>query len=194
MKANKRLVSLIAVILTVALMFSLCSLSVFAETEPAGTEPSAATAGDVAEPEAGGEEAEPEDEVAEPEDEKAEDPSAEDDKETPTTGNTTGSTDTTGTTGEKEEEEKDNTATIVSLCILGVIVVAVAVFCIVKREKVGKFFRGLKSESKKVVWLPWNQVRKNTVVVIIVVVAVAIIIGGLDMAFTRGIGALSTLF
>ena len=60
-------------------------------------------------------------------------------------------------------------------------------------EKVGKFFRGLKSESKKVVWMPWNQVRKNTIVVIVVVVVVAIIIGGLDIAFSTGIGALGSL-
>ena len=90
--------------------------------------------------------------------------------------------------------KQDLTGTIISLSILGVIVVAIALFCIIKREKVGKFFRSLKSETKKVVWLPWNQVRKNSIVVIIVVVLVAVVIGVLDFAFSQGIITLGTLF
>ena len=167
MKANKNIVSLITLILTVALMFSLCSLSVFAETEAAGTEADPAATEEVAGTEA---------------DTKAEDTAAA----------TQGSSSTT--TGTEKEEENDIVGTIVSLSILGVIVIVVALFCIIKREKVGKFLRGLKSESKKVVWLPWNQVRKSTIVVIIIVVIVAIVIGVFDAAFASGIGALSNLF
>ena len=159
MKANKNIVSLITLILTVALMFSLCSLNVFAETEAAGTD---------AEP------AVTEESVVETEEESAEETKAS----------------TTGT----EEEDDDLLGTIISLAILGVIVIVVAIFCIIKREKVGKFLRSLKSEAKKVVWLPWNQVRKSTIVVIIVVVIIAIVIGALDAAFSAGIGALSGLF
>ena len=135
MKANKRVISLITLMLTVALMFSLCTLGVFAE----------------------------------------------------------GETTTAGTTG-TDAAAKDLTGTIISLSILGVIVIAIALFCIIKREKVGKFFRSLKSETKKVVWLPWNQVRKNSIVVIIVVVLVAVVIGVLDFAFSQGIITLGTLF
>ena len=164
MKANKNVVSLITLILTVALMFSLCSLSVFAETEAEGTESAPAATEEVAE--------------------SASETAAE------TAAATQGSSTTTGT----EEEEHDIVGTIVSLCILGVIVIVVALFCIIKREKVGKFLRSLKSESKKVVWLPWNQVRKSTIVVIIVVVIVAVVIGVLDVAFASGIDALSNLF
>ena len=135
MKANKRRISLITLMLTVALMFSLCTLGVFAE----------------------------------------------------------GETTTAGTTG-TDAAAKDLTGMIISLSILGVIVIAVTLFCIIKREKVGKFFRSLKSETKKVVWLPWNQVRKNSIVVIIVVVLVAVVIGVLDFAFSQGIITLGTLF
>ena len=163
MTANRKIVSLITLILTVALMFSLCSLSVFAETEADTADTSAAT-----------------EEVLETEAETT----------AGTTAETQGSSSTT-TTG---KEENDIVGTIVSLSILGVIIIVVALFCIIKREKVGKFLRSLKSESKKVVWLPWNQVRKNTIVVIIVVVIVAIVIGVLDAAFSSGIGALSGLF
>ena len=166
MKANNKIVSLITLILTVALMFSLCSLSVFAE-EPAEAESTPAAT---------------EEAVVETE--------AETEAETAAATQESSSTTTTGT----EEEENDIVGTIVSLCILGVIVIVVAVFCIIKREKVGKFLRSLKSESKKVVWLPWNQVRKSTIVVIIVVVIVAVVIGVLDVAFASGIDALSNLF
>ena len=163
MKANKKIVSLITLILTVALMFSLCSLSVFAETEAGASEAETVT-----------------ETVSETEEE--------------TVGETAAATQGSSSTTTGTEEENDIVGTIVSLSILGVIVIVVALFCIIKREKVGKFFRSLKSESKKVVWLPWNQVRKSTIVVIIVVVIVAIVIGVLDAAFASGIGALSNLF
>ncbi len=98
----------------------------------------------------------------------------------------------TETTG--EEEEGFGTSDIVSLIILGVVVIAIAVYCIVKREKVGKFFRSLKSEFKKIVWSPRDQVRKNTIVVVVAVVALAIIIALADLVFMKGITALSVLF
>ena len=166
MKANTKRVSLLAVILTVALMFSLFSISVFAETDAPAASSADATG-----------------------------------TEAPATGTeTAGSTSTSApsssasaTTTANGEEGKDIVSTIVSLSILGVILVVVALFCIIKREKVGKFFRSLKSETKKVVWMPWDQVRKNTVVVIIVVVAVAILIGVLDFAFSKGIIALGAM-
>ena len=155
MKANKITVSLFALMLTVALMFSLCTVSVFADTPASegGTEASTPAESTPAE-------------------------------STPAASTTTGT----------EEEGKDIVGTIVSLSILGVILVVVALYCIIKREKVGKFFRSLKSEVKKVVWLPWDQVRKNTIVVIIVVVLVAVVIGVLDYAFSQGIINLGKLF
>ena len=95
-----------------------------------------------------------------------------------------------------EEETKDEgftTSDLVLLIIFIVVVIAVVIFCIIKREKVGKFFRGLKSEFKKIVWSPWNQVRKNTIVVIVVVVALAAVIGLLDFLFGQGITELKNL-
>lgn len=156
MKANKIMVSLFAVMLTVALMFSLCTVSVFAESSTEAPASSSAPAA----------------------------------SESGTAASTPAASTTTGT----EEEGKDIVGTIVSLSILGVILVVVALYCIIKREKVGKFFRSLKSEVKKVVWLPWDQVRKNTIVVIIVVIAVSVVIGVLDFAFSQGIINLGKLF
>ena len=97
----------------------------------------------------------------------------------------------TETTG---EDEGFGTSDIVSLIILGIVVIAIAVYCIVKREKVGKYFRSIKSEFKKIVWSPRDQVRKNTIVVIVVVVALAVVIALADLVFMKGITALSVLF
>ena len=94
---------------------------------------------------------------------------------------------------EETEDEGFTTSDLVLLIIFVVVVIAVAIICIIKREKVGKFFRGLKSEFKKIVWSPWNQVRKNTIVVIVMVIALAAVIGLLDFLFGQGITELKNL-
>ena len=60
-------------------------------------------------------------------------------------------------------------------------------------DRVKKFWRDYKSEFKKIVWSPWNQVRKNTIVVIVVVIVLALIIGLLDFLFGHGITELKNL-
>ena len=140
MKANKILFSVLAMMLTLALMFSVFSVPAFAHEE---TSSAAATTGD----------------------------------------------------GHNHEEEESNLVeTIVSLCIIGAIVVIIAVYCIIKREKVGKFVRSIKSEMKKIVWFSWKDTRKNSLVVIVAVVLIALCIGILDLAFHNGIDTLYRLF
>ena len=170
MKANKTRISLITLILTVALMFSLFSIGVFAESASATSTSAPAESTAAASTSA-----------------PASSSSA------ASSGTSTSAGTASGTAG-ANAEGKDLTGTIISLSILGVIVVVIAIICIIKREKVGKFFRSLKSETKKVVWLPWNQVRKNSIVVIIIVVIVSVVIGLLDFAFSQGIINLGTLF
>ena len=53
-----------------------------------------------------------------------------------------------------------------------------------------KWFRGMKSELKKVVWPSWSQVLNNTLVVIVVSVIFAIVIGLIDYLAYKGIVAL----
>ncbi len=60
-------------------------------------------------------------------------------------------------------------------------------------EKIGHFFRSYKSEVKKIVWCPWKQVRKNSLVVLAVVIACAIVICALDIAFSKALLGLGTL-
>ncbi len=93
------------------------------------------------------------------------------------------------------EEEKGMTlGDIISLAVLGVVILLVVIYCLTHKEKVAKLFRGLKSELKKIVWTPWNQVRKNTFVVLVIIVAAVIVIGVLDFLFSRGILALGKIF
>ncbi len=60
-------------------------------------------------------------------------------------------------------------------------------------ERIGHFFRSYVSEIKKIVWCPWKQVRKNSLVVLAVVIACAIVICALDIAFSRAILGLGKL-
>ena len=60
-------------------------------------------------------------------------------------------------------------------------------------ERIATAFRSYKSEVKKIVWCPWNQVRKNTLVVVVVIVASAAVVGVLDYVFTQGLIALGAL-
>lgn len=59
--------------------------------------------------------------------------------------------------------------------------------------RIASFFRSYRSEVKKIVWCPWKQVRKNSLVVIVVVVVCATVVCLLDLAFSRGILTLGTL-
>ena len=151
MKANKILVSLLTLVLTVALMFSLFSVSVFAEDASSST--------------------------------------------TGSSSSTTTDDDHAGHDHGDEEKKEDNTVeTIISLSIVGVVAIAVAIYCIVNKEKVGKFFRALKSEMHKIVWFSWKDTRKNSIVVIVAVVIIAAVIGLLDLAFKNGVDILYKLF
>ena len=84
-----------------------------------------------------------------------------------------------------EEGKGINTGLIIGL-IVGAVVLAIAVvLCIKFREKIGKFFRVYKSEAKKIVWLPWNQTKKSTLVVLVVLIICAVAICLIDLALSK---------
>lgn len=89
---------------------------------------------------------------------------------------------------------------IAGLVIVGIIVVAVIVTIIIlaasatKREKFFKFFRGYKSELKKIVWCPADQLRKSSVVVLVGIVLCAAFLALLDWGFHNGLMGLNNLF
>ena len=62
------------------------------------------------------------------------------------------------------------------------------------REKIKKFLRVYKSESKKIVWLPWDQTKKSTLVVCVVLIVCAAVICLLDVGLSKGFLAFIGLF
>ena len=78
------------------------------------------------------------------------------------------------------------TGTIVGIIVGAVLLIAAIVLCIKFREKIGKFFRVYKSEIKKVVWLPWDQTRKSTLVVLVVMIVAAAVVCLLDWGLSTG--------
>ena len=193
MNVKKSRVSLLVAILTVALMFSLFSISAFAESSdvivtdvPAGSEESVGSsepAGTDAPVESGA---------------STETSTPSESGDAAETGSSSTSSSTTASTTDGHDHDHDDenskTDTIISLVVGGVIIVIIVIVCIIMREKLGKFLRSLKSEMKKIVWLPKDQTLKNTVIVLIIVAICAIVIGILDFAFTYGIGLLGKLF
>ena len=81
------------------------------------------------------------------------------------------------------------------ILVVAIIVLAVVFFGLPKyRERTLKFCRSLKSECKKVSWYSWKNTRKGTLIVIIAVVALAIVIGLLDVLFSTFINTLTKIF
>ena len=165
MKSTKRVLVFITLI---ALVMSLLSITCFADTESpnAGSESSAVT---------------------------------EAPNDSGTTAGTTAVT-TAGTTASEEKDEaKPGDSILWTLIPLGVVLVAVAVCAVIflgipkRREKTLKFLRSLKSEWKKISWYSWKQTLKGTAVVVIISVIIAIVVGLLDLGFTKGIDAIMDL-
>ena len=86
------------------------------------------------------------------------------------------------------------TGQIIGLVIAAVVLVVAVILCIRFRENIKKFLRVYKSELKKVVWLPWNQTRKSTLVVLVVMAVFAVAIGLLDWGLSEGFMAFVDLF
>lgn len=75
--------------------------------------------------------------------------------------------------------------------IVGVVaLIAAVVLCIVFRKKLAKLFRVYKSESKKIVWFPWPQTRKSTLLVWVILIISALVICLLDLGLGRGLVAI----
>ena len=60
-------------------------------------------------------------------------------------------------------------------------------------KRVGKWFREMKSELKKVIWPTPKQFCKNTLVALVVMAAAAIVLWGFDSLASAAVKALITL-
>lgn len=88
-----------------------------------------------------------------------------------------------------EKEKKANrNVMIVELIILAVAVIAIAVVCILHKEKVAEKLRGYKSELHKVTWCSKEQTKKNTIVVVVFVLALAVAIALFNTAISTVLG------
>ena len=116
-----------------------------------------------------------------------------------TTAGTTAGTTSGTTASEDKDEAKPGDSILWTLIPLGVVLVAVAVCAVIflgipkRREKTLKFLRSLKSEWKKISWYSWKQTLKGTAVVVVIAVIIAIVVGLLDLGFTKGIDAIMDL-
>ena len=103
---------------------------------------------------------------------------------------------TTGTNNAPQTPAKEGLTTgqIVGIIIAAVVLVVLIVLCIKFREKLQKFFRVYKSETKKIVWLPWNQTLKSSYVVAVMLIICAVAICLLDIGLSTGFKAFIKLF
>lgn len=119
--------------------------------------------------------------------------------EAPNDSETTAGTTAGTTASEDKDEAKPGDSILWTLIPLGVVLVAVAVCAVIflgipkRREKTLKFLRSLKSEWKKISWYSWKQTLKGTAVVVVISVIIAIVVGLLDLGFTKGIDAIMDL-
>ena len=60
-------------------------------------------------------------------------------------------------------------------------------------KRIAKFFRDYHSEMKKVVWMSFSDVKKNTVLVVVSVLSIGIAIGIIDLVFSQIINGLAGL-
>ena len=114
--------------------------------------------------------------------------------ETVTTEATTTTASTTTTTGDHNNDEYNWTEHIVNRVIGGINIIVGPILIIKNRVKLAGCLRSVKSETKKVVWSPKDQTRKNFLVVVVICIAVVILVGILDFAFGYGIAGLAKLF
>ena len=60
-------------------------------------------------------------------------------------------------------------------------------------QKIANFVKNYKSELKKVVWMPKNDLIKSTGIVLLVLVAAVVLIGLLDLGFSALLNLISSI-
>ena len=61
-------------------------------------------------------------------------------------------------------------------------------------SRIGDWFRGMRSELKKVVWPTAKQITNNSLVVLVVILVSAVVLWGFDKLASGFVQVLSTLF
>ncbi|MBQ4096980.1 MAG: preprotein translocase subunit SecE [Clostridia bacterium] len=61
-------------------------------------------------------------------------------------------------------------------------------------SRIGKWFKSLKSECKKISWASWKSVRSNSIIVIVCIIIFSAVLALLDLGFHEAISGLSKIF
>ncbi|GEM_PF-5379111 len=182
---SRKLLSLGAFLLALILTMSMLTVSVFADETDGADAPEGELLMTTSNDETDGIES---DEIPSNEIDGAE---ADDAVTTTAADDTAETTDTTDDTAKDPQQVK---VLVISWIIVVAIIAVIVVICVTKRDKVVPFFKGLKSEAKKVVWTKKEDVVKSTLVTLVIIAATFVVVFVLDFAFSKGINALSNLF
>lgn len=156
--------SLIALLMSLVLVVSIFTVSVFAET---GSEETSSVAESVS---------------SEAEESKTE------------TESSSSSNSTSDADKEAEAERKEMRNTLIINGVIIACIIAVAVALVIRfHKKIFEFLRTVKSELKKIVWTSKENTRKSFIVVVIVAVAVALALFVIDYSFGFVVRTLSSL-
>lgn len=60
-------------------------------------------------------------------------------------------------------------------------------------SRIAAWFRSCKAEMKKITWSSWSSVKTNTIMVLVSIIVISVVIGLVDLLFSRGIVILSIL-
>lgn len=177
----KKLTALAAVLLTLAMLLSLCTVPLFAaESDTTEVTDTTATIGD--------------------------DTTADTSKETETSATTNKGTETSSATNKNTEtdtadesreaaEKKDKlTRGLINLGVGAVILLVLAILCIKFRDRIPGWWKALKSECGKISWCSKDKLKKNTIVVVIIIVLIVVAVAILDFVFSTGVGLLGKIF
>ena len=209
---SNRLLKLLPILLAFVLI---CSVSVFAvladepsEAESAtesATESAAeseeATSGDESEEATSGDESEEATSADESEAETS-DPHADHDHSSTTSATTSSTTSVDPHAGHNHGDETSGGLSVRNWQLIitaAVVVILVAVMFILSKtntklgQKIANFFKNNKSEFKKVVWMPKNDLVKSTGIVLLVLIVACALIGLLDLAFSSVLNLLSSI-
>ncbi len=164
--------SIIALLLSLVLVVSLFTVSVFASD-------SSTAAGEL---------------TTEAATEGATEAGEETDTQEETTKKAEAQTESAAQKAEKEAIAEKKQTLIINGIIIAVIILIIAILAVKFRTKLSNFFRSVKSELKKIVWASKENTRKSFLVVVVVALAVALMVWIIDLAFNQGISMLAGLF
>ncbi len=184
MTATKKLTALVAVLLSLFVLMSLCTVSVFAEesTEETTEETTAETV----------EETGDSDSESDSESESASETSSDSETGSESASATDSATESASDTTEDKKEK--TTRGLINLGVGALILIVLAILAIKFRAKIPGWWKALKSECGKISWCSKDKLKKNTIVVVIIILIITVAIAILDFAFSEGLGLLGKIF